>query len=70
MVVSGDLAFQQRLSDGHLPLPPRLRLVISQIIAVIVYWPLTRFAALVERAGFSPAAIPPESYRHADRRRV
>jgi ubiquinone/menaquinone biosynthesis C-methylase UbiE len=46
------------------PLPPRLRLVISQIIAVTVYWPLARFAALVERAGFSPAAIPLESYRH------
>jgi ubiquinone/menaquinone biosynthesis C-methylase UbiE len=46
------------------PLPPRLRLVISQIIAVAIYWPLARCAALVERAGFSPAAIPLESYRH------
>jgi ubiquinone/menaquinone biosynthesis C-methylase UbiE len=45
-------------------LPPRLRLVVSQIIAVAIYWPLARFAALVERAGFSPAAIPLESYRH------
>ncbi|WP_426527698.1 class I SAM-dependent methyltransferase [Bradyrhizobium sp. McL0615] len=45
------------------PLPPRLRLVISQIIAVVIYLPLARFAALVERAGFSPAAIPLESYR-------
>jgi ubiquinone/menaquinone biosynthesis C-methylase UbiE len=46
------------------PLPPKLRLVISQLIAVVVYWPLARVAALVERAGFSPAAIPLESYRH------
>jgi SAM-dependent methyltransferase len=45
-------------------LPPGLRLVISQIIAVVVYWPLARFAALVERVGFSPATIPLESYRH------
>jgi SAM-dependent methyltransferase len=45
------------------PLPPTVRLIISQIIAVVVYWPLARFAALVERAGFSPAAIPLESYR-------
>jgi SAM-dependent methyltransferase len=45
-------------------LPPGLRLVISQIVAVFIYWPLARFAALVERAGFSPAAIPLESYRH------
>jgi SAM-dependent methyltransferase len=46
------------------PLPPRLRLVISQLIAVVAYWPLARFAALVEWAGFSAAAIPLESYRH------
>jgi SAM-dependent methyltransferase len=45
-------------------LPPNMRLIISQIIAVVVYWPLSRFAALAERAGFSPAAIPLESYRH------
>jgi SAM-dependent methyltransferase len=44
-------------------LPPTLRLIISQIIAVVIYWPLARLAALVERAGFSPAAIPLESYR-------
>jgi ubiquinone/menaquinone biosynthesis C-methylase UbiE len=44
--------------------PQTVRLIISQIIAVVVYWPLARFAALVERAGFSPAAIPLESYRH------
>lgn len=45
-------------------LPPVMRLVISQIIAVVVYWPLARFAALVERAGLSPTAIPLESYRN------
>jgi ubiquinone/menaquinone biosynthesis C-methylase UbiE len=45
-------------------LPPTARLVISQIIAVAVYWPLARLAALVERTGFSPAFIPLESYRH------
>jgi len=44
-------------------LPPRLRLIVSQIIAVAVYWPLARLSALVERAGYSPAAIPLESYR-------
>lgn len=45
-------------------LPPTARLVISQIVAVVVYWPLARLAALVERVGFSPAAIPLESYRN------
>jgi len=44
--------------------PPTVRLIISQVIAVAIYWPLARFAALVECAGFSPAAIPLESYRH------
>jgi ubiquinone/menaquinone biosynthesis C-methylase UbiE len=44
-------------------LPPTARLIVSQIIAVIAYWPLARFASIVERAGFSPAAIPLESYR-------
>ena len=46
------------------PLPPKVRLIISQTIAIAVYWPLARFAALVERTGFSPAAIPLESYRN------
>ena len=44
-------------------LPAKLRLFVSQVIAVVVYWPLARFAALVERAGLSPAVIPLESYR-------
>jgi hypothetical protein len=34
-------------------LPPMARLVISQIIAVVVYWPLARLAALIERRAFS-----------------
>jgi ubiquinone/menaquinone biosynthesis C-methylase UbiE len=45
-------------------MPPMLRLIISQFIAIVVYWPLARFAALLERAGFSTAAIPLESYRN------
>jgi ubiquinone/menaquinone biosynthesis C-methylase UbiE len=43
--------------------PARLRLVVSQMIAVSIYWPLARLAALVERLGFSPASIPLEAYR-------
>jgi ubiquinone/menaquinone biosynthesis C-methylase UbiE len=45
-------------------LPPTVRLIISQTIAFVVYWPMARFAAIVQRAGFSPAAIPLESYRN------
>jgi SAM-dependent methyltransferase len=47
-------------------LPGKMRFLISQIIAICIYWPLARFAALVERAGFSPSAIPLESYRHRE----
>jgi ubiquinone/menaquinone biosynthesis C-methylase UbiE len=44
-------------------LPAGLRLLISQIIAATVYWPLARIAALVERAGLPTALIPLEAYR-------
>ena len=44
-------------------LPVRLRLVVSQIIAAVVYWPLARFAALVQRLGLPTALIPLEAYR-------
>jgi SAM-dependent methyltransferase len=59
-----------RLSD-HLRrmisrLSPRTRYLVSQIIAVGVYWPIARFAALVERAGYPPSAIPLEAYRHRE----
>jgi ubiquinone/menaquinone biosynthesis C-methylase UbiE len=45
-------------------LPASLRLVISQLIAVAVYWPLARTAALVQRAGLPTALIPLEAYRN------
>lgn len=44
-------------------LPSGSRLIVSQIIAVTIYWPLARFASIVERAGLSPAGLPLESYR-------
>ena len=47
-------------------LPQGLKFLISQIIAISVYWPLARLAALVERAGFSTSAVPLESYRHRE----
>lgn len=56
--------FSNFLRKGISSLPPTVRLIISQIIAAVAYWPLARFAARVERVGFSPAAIPLEFYRH------
>jgi SAM-dependent methyltransferase len=45
-------------------LPAALRLIISQIIAAVVYWPLARGAWLAERTGLSTALIPLEAYKH------
>jgi ubiquinone/menaquinone biosynthesis C-methylase UbiE len=43
-------------------LPHQLRFVISQIIAVLVYWPLARAARLLSRLGRSPRALPLSYY--------
>jgi SAM-dependent methyltransferase len=45
-------------------LPPTLRFLVSQVIAVIVYWPLARSAAIAEAAGVSIDNFPLSSYRH------
>lgn len=45
-------------------LPETLRLIVSQIIAALVYWPLARGARLAERIGLSTSSIPLEAYRH------
>ncbi len=59
-----------RLSDGLRmmisPLPPRIRLVVSQAIALAVYLPIARAAALIERVGMSPDSIPLAAYRNRD----
>lgn len=47
-------------------LPETPRLWISQIIAVAIYWPLARLAALVEKLGFSASALPLEYYKDRD----
>jgi ubiquinone/menaquinone biosynthesis C-methylase UbiE len=56
-----------RLSNGLRVLisrlPPRVRLVVSQAIALVVYWPLARLAAVIERLGLSSASIPLAAYR-------
>ena len=57
-----------RLSNGFRVLishlPPRPRLVVSHIIALVIYLPLARLAAVVERFGLSPGSIPLAAYRH------
>lgn len=44
-------------------LPHPLRLVSSQIIAALIYWPLAHGALLLERAGLSPGSLPLSWYR-------
>ena len=46
-------------------LPHGARYSISQILAGLLYWPLARLAALVERCGGAPHAIPLSYYRHS-----
>lgn len=48
-------------------LPHEIRFIVSQLIAALVYWPLSRFAALMELFGMSSegaSALPLGFYRH------
>jgi hypothetical protein len=48
-------------------LPHGMRYVVSQLISIFVYWPVARFAALLERFGMSGEkanALPLGFYRH------
>lgn len=49
-----------RLVISRLPYP--LRLVVSQIIAALVYWPLARSARLFSRLGLSAKSLPLSYY--------
>lgn len=44
-------------------LPNSLRFAVSQVLACLVYWPLARFARLLERLGVAIDSIPLSSYR-------
>jgi SAM-dependent methyltransferase len=50
-----------RAAISRLPFKPRLAL--SQILALLIYWPLARSAALLDRLGRLPAAWPLREYR-------
>ena len=45
-------------------LPPRPKQLITDLIALTVYWPLSRLASLAEAAGLSVASFPSRYYRH------
>lgn len=44
-------------------LPPRPKQLVTDLIALTVYWPLARFAALAEAAGLPVASLPLSYYR-------
>jgi ubiquinone/menaquinone biosynthesis C-methylase UbiE len=45
-------------------LPHALRFLVSQVFAVMVYWPLARTAKLLEKSGRSVTSFPLSAYRH------
>jgi ubiquinone/menaquinone biosynthesis C-methylase UbiE len=47
-------------------LPPKGKLLTSQFLAATIYWPLARFAALLERAGVSSRMVPLQAYCDRD----
>lgn len=44
--------------------PKPVRYVLSQLAAAMIYWPLSRLAALAERLGIRPSSFPLSYYRH------
>jgi ubiquinone/menaquinone biosynthesis C-methylase UbiE len=56
-----------RLSDGVrrliAPMPFRLKAVVTDMIALLAYWPLARLALLVEALGGNGDAVPLGAYR-------
>jgi SAM-dependent methyltransferase len=45
-------------------LPPRLKQLVTDLIALTIYWPLARLASLVEAFGFPVSAFPLSYYRN------
>jgi ubiquinone/menaquinone biosynthesis C-methylase UbiE/glycosyltransferase involved in cell wall biosynthesis len=44
--------------------PNVIRYAVSQLIAALIYWPLARTAALLEKIGLMPQSFPLSFYRH------
>jgi SAM-dependent methyltransferase len=44
-------------------LPARMKPFVTDIAAAMIYWPLARFARIVERLGMNPAPLPLSFYR-------
>lgn len=55
--------FADSLRRGIARLPFRAKRLLTDLIALLVYWPMARFCALVERNGSNPAGWPLSYYR-------
>lgn len=53
------------LRSGISRLPERPKALITDLLAISVYWPLARLARILARAGVNPAALPLSFYRNA-----
>jgi hypothetical protein len=45
-------------------LPPRLKQTVTDLIAITIYWPLARFAALIKALGMPVGSFPLSYYRN------
>jgi len=45
-------------------LPPKLKRLMTDLIALLVYWPLARLSMVLDRVGFSTASLPLSYYRN------
>jgi len=45
-------------------LPPKLKHLITDLIALLVYWPLARLSMVIDRFGFCTASLPLSYYRN------
>ena len=57
-----DVATMVRAVVSRLPL--RVRAVVTDVLAVVVYWPLALVARLVEKIGWDPSLVPLFQYRN------
>lgn len=46
-------------------LPPRLRELTAEVIALLIYWPLSRLSKFGESLGFDVASVPLSAYRNS-----
>lgn len=53
------------MRKGIVRLPPAGRMIASQTIAALVYWPIARLALLLDRLGVMPSSMPLAWYRNA-----